>query len=385
MFKPVDDGHFGDATVDISSLRGTNAAGGLAGAVAFPLIQNGGVVTGIDTAFQTGMPTAAGAATGGSVAVGDILVVRGVHYQISAVDSETELKVSAPSSVAGGAPTTNWYIIQKDRRAPQAKNTIYVCWQPPIGLFKHGGHLGSGKYELNLSPNSEYKTACVETKNPNYVVDTSYSLTINDVSFLAYVEKISVPPSVQDIPLLEYQVQSSPWKNQLQFLVSPYTEALTFFIQDKDAGQSALLPPSMFKCLNNSDLRLKSIQVSFAGMTKPNTIWESSFFDGDNKFQQRYQNSYQESGQDLDLVGCESYHDYLQRGPFYHFSFVRDRNFRATMVSVNTTFNGLAGGPTSGLEGTNGSALLYCISHYRTTARVTHADGVAVQSQLIGE
>ena len=110
-----------------------------------------------------------GAPTGSTVAVGDILVVLGMQFPIIDVTNDLQIKIASAPTVAIPA-TTEWYIIRKSLRAPQAKNTIYVCWQPPIGLFKHGGYLGSGKYELNLSPNSEYKTACVETKNQGYVV-----------------------------------------------------------------------------------------------------------------------------------------------------------------------------------------------------------------------
>ncbi len=183
--------------------------------------------------------------------------------------------------------------------------------------------------------------------------------------------------------MLEYDVQSKPWQPQLQFTVSPYTESLSFFIQDKDAGQTPLLPPSMFKCINNSDLMLRSIQVSYAGITKPQIPWESHFYGGADQFQQRYLNTYEESGQDMPTIGCETYYDYLQRGPFYHFAFPRDMSFRANQVSINTTFNTLANGPTSGLAGAY-PALVYCISHYRTAAQLTISGGAIVKAVMIG-
>src|SRR5690606_2032041 len=143
----------------------------------------------------------------------------------------------------------------------------------------------------------------------------------------------------------------SPWASQLNFTIPSHTESLTFFVQDNESGHNPMLPPSMFKCLNNSDLRLKTIMVSYAGATKPRTSWESFFYDGKDQFQQRHTNSYDESGQHLEVIGCESYSDYLARGPFYHFRFKRDATSRSTKVTVNTTFDGLPNGPTSGLAG----------------------------------
>lgn len=250
--------------------------------------------------------------------------------------------------------TTDWYIIRKDMlRAPQAKNIVYVNWRPPIGIMKHTEYLGSGDYLLTLQPNGQYLTSCVETKNTDLTPGAAipYSLLVNSVRLYVYVEKVQIPPSVQELHMMEYQVQSKPWQPTLQFIVSPFTEALTFFIQDNQASYSPLVPPSMFKCYNNDDLSLRQIQCSYGGFTKPSTPWESNFYGTTNAtfdgFQQRYMSSYEESGQSLAVLGCETYSDFLIRGPFYHFTFTRDKSYRATDVSLNTVFNGLANGPSA--------------------------------------
>ena len=99
----------------------------------------GGVVAGVNTLFTTGMPDIA--PTGGSVLAGDILVIRGVYYPIVAVTSNTALVVANPPSIAITA-TNNWYIIRKDVvRSPQAKNTVYAVWRPPMSIFDYDGIL----------------------------------------------------------------------------------------------------------------------------------------------------------------------------------------------------------------------------------------------------
>ena len=105
----------------------------------------GGVLAGVNTLFTTGMPDIiTGAPTSGSVFAGDILVIRGVYYPIVAVASNTALVVANPPTIAITA-TSNWYIIRKDTvRSPQAKNTVYAVWRPPMGIFDYDGILGCG-------------------------------------------------------------------------------------------------------------------------------------------------------------------------------------------------------------------------------------------------
>ena len=104
----------------------------------------------------------------------------------------------------------------------------------------------------------------------------------------------------------------------------------------------------MFKTIDNSDLQLQKIQVSYAGINKPTTQWDSFFGGGLNRLQQRFHDSYRELGLDVDALGCEEYQDYSQRGAFYHYSFIRDVNSRATEISVSTTFNGLSANFSNG-------------------------------------
>ena len=134
----------------------------------------------------------------------------------------------------------------------------------------------------------------------------------------------------------------------------------------------------MFKCLDNSDLMLSTMQVSYAGITKPSTPWLSSFYGGADKLQQRYHDTYEETGMMLKNTGAETYADWLQRGPIYHYSFVRDASNRSTEVQVTTTFANLPNGPGTGIGGT-GLARVYCVSHFARNCQITTAAGAIVQ------
>lgn len=387
MYKPVAAGAYATATVAIAAPvvatttinvinDDTKAVNTVLNSAA---LTNGSILTGVSTLFQTGMPTAAGEPSGGSVLAGDIIVVNSVRYTVLSVTDETHLVVACSPAPAVAA-STDWYIIRKDViRAPQAANTIYTLWQPPLGIFQHDGALGGGDFKLSLNPNANFQVAAVETKNSSYVVGTTFDLRITSLKFYTYVEKLRIPDSIQEIKLMEYQVLSKHWQPTLSFTVSPFTEAITVFIQDQSAGQNALVPPSRFKTIDNSDLRLQKIQVSFAGQNKPSVPWDSAFSLGVNMLEQRYFETYEELGIDTNALGCESYDDYLQRGPIYHFHFVRDENNRSSEVSVSTTFAGLASGPMSNFPN-SGPALVYVIAHFRNVARITTSGGRIVQA-----
>lgn len=391
MYRPVTAATYSTAEIAITSIAAANQV--TFGVVDFttavsdpvvgaPLIV-GSVATCATGLFTTGMPNpTTGAPTGGPVLPGDVLVVAGVYYPIVTVTNATTLGIAyvIPDDIDD---TADWYIIRKDAiRAPQANNTVYTIWQPPMGIFGYDGVLGSGEFRLVLNPNSNYLLAAAETRNPSYAASATgltgtYSVQINDVKFYAHMAKVKIPDQVQDLTLLEYQVQSKPWQSNLQFTISPYTRGIAIFVQDMTSGQSPLIPPSMFKVSDNSDLMLQSLQVSYGGVTKPSTPWLSNFYNGADQLQQRYNDTYEEAGGLAKVAGNETYYDFLQRGPYYYMTFERDMTNRATEVQVNTFFNGLPNGPGSG--GTTGLARVFCVSYFQRMLQLTTAAGSLVQ------
>lgn len=389
IYKPVAAANFTTATVAISPLLGTDNAG----SVAFPIVQNGGVVTGVNTLFLSGMPQGSNP-TGGPVLPGDLLVVNGVAYELAfqAGQTETQCYIKSPVSAAVAA-TTNWFIVRSDTiRAPQAFNTVFALWQPPIGIFDYDEELGSGNFRIQLNPSSNYDKQAVETKNTNYAAASPYSLKIVDVRFYAYIEKKSLADSSRDLFLNELSIQSKPYGPNLQFSVPPSTHAISVFVQDATSGSSPLIPPSMFKVLDNGDLYLKNIQINYASITKPSTNWDSKYESsgtnnagvlvrsGTLELQQRYHDSYEESGLELELGGMESFTDWLRRGPFYHFTFARDVNNRSTEVQLNLTYQGpnselaISGTATPNLQ----ASRVFIVAHYRNTVQIVTANGLIV-------
>ena len=139
----------------------------------------------------------------------------------------------------------------------------------------------------------------------------------------------------------------------------------------------------MFKVLDNSDLKLATIQVSFGGTTKPAQQIDSNFYNGIDQMKQYYRDSYAES----DLYksqGAETYYDFLQRGPFYHYTFKKDVNNQATEVTVSTTFTGLPNGLGSGAVGGTGKARVFVVAHYKRSIEVETSDGMVKRVNTVG-
>ena len=91
--------------------------------------------------------------------------------------------------------------------------------------------------------------------------------------------------------------------------------------------------------------------------------------------QQYYRDSYSESGLST-ADGAETYYDFLQRGPFYHYTFAKDVNNLATEVSITTNFTGLTDGPGSSAIGGTGKALLYCVALFKRTVSIESSAGM---------
>jgi hypothetical protein len=384
IYKPVTTAGFAAATVSISPLDGT-AAGA---AVAFPIVQNGGIVTGsAETLFLSGMPQGSNP-SGGPVLPGDLLVVNGVAYELAfqANQAENKCYIKSPVSAAVAA-TTNWFIVRSDTiRASQSFNKVFALWQPPIGIFDYDEELGSGNFRIQLNPNSSYTLNAVETKNPSATLP--YRLVVDNVLFYAYIEKKSLPDSSRDLFLNEMSIQSKPYNNNLQFSVPPSTHAISIFVQDGRSGSNPRIPPSMFKVLDNGDLYLQNIQLNYASITKPSTNWKSVYQSSTTsnagaltrsstlELQQRYHDTYEESGLEVELGGMETLTEWLRRGPFYHFTFARDVNNKSTEVQLNTVFSSPAGGsnPTADIT----ASRVFIVAHYRNTVQIVTANGLIV-------
>lgn len=348
--------------------------------------------TGANTLFQTGTGSPVG-----PVVVGDTLVVNGTSFTVQTITAETTITLAPTgSAVDAGVATTNWYFIRKNiASSNQGKNKIYVLWQPPLGIFNTKEPLGAGDYRFTLNPDPNFRLTGVETYNPNFANAASYTLQINSMNFYAAVCKMSIPEGPSVLSMVEMLAMSKPYSQSLQFSVPASTFMLTLFAQNTTAGSSPVYPPSRFKTVGTAvgtvpvygDTSLSNIQITYANINKPPSRWTSAFIPiaaagatTTNELQQRYVDSYcdaQMIGSDEkgaktgQIGGIEDFNQWIQRGPFYNFLFMKDSSSRATEVLVNIQYADAA------IDSTNTN--IFLVAWFRRTVDYVVSAGMITQ------
>ena len=225
----------------------------------------------------------------------------------------------------------------------------YFMYKPPIGIMEHGKPLGSGDYRFQFNPNSNYKTAVVESLGG--VLPATYALSVTSMELYICTELMDVSPTGTEVlHLMEHQVQSKTLggagDRNFDFTIPPSTKAISIFLQSGAAGVNTRVPPSLLACHANgvggagydAQNSIRSIQLTYANMTKPPTRWTSEFTDTVKKLQQRYLDTQIESSQAFSAGGCETLQQWLDGGVLLHYSWVRDANDRSTQLQVQVDF-----------------------------------------------
>jgi len=229
-----------------------------------------------------------------------------------------------------------------------------VIWQPPLGVFNSYQPLSCSDCKVSLNPNSNYKTAAVQTSKAAQVPGTDYILNILQVRFYVCQVKLAMPMNtIVDMPLNEIQLQNKPIGNgrnaNLDFIVPPSTYGIAIFFQSNSAGNNTLLPPTTFSSAkayttasvppgpyNVADLQ--SLQITYGGVTKTSTLYTSSYNNSTNFAIQRWVESLAYASNWNNPGGAENFNDWI-RSPVYFYDFSRDRSDSSSYVNVQVNFN----------------------------------------------
>jgi hypothetical protein len=329
-----------------------------------------GRVTGADTLLNTGES---------KLDVGDQLQVNGVLYTVTtaATDDVGDNCVVSPFPAAQGltdvAATTDAFKVVRNNNG-DGRNKVYLMWQPPVGIWDESKPLGSGDYRIQLNPNAYYQSACAQTTLAGAQFPANYNIVVDDVQLFIATVKVDIPVTgVDTLHLMEMQVQSKSLSGGaddtlLDFTVPPSTKAISIFVQSADSGSNPLIPPSTFKTKDRSDENLRSIQVTYANTSKPATRWTSEFKDDTNYLKQRYTDTQLYSGKFWSEGGCESFGDWIKRGPLYHYSFERDQDDRSTHVQMNVQYGAL-----------ENKANLFIVAHFSRAIQISTQNGFVTE------
>jgi hypothetical protein len=274
----------------------------------------------------------------------------------------------------------------------QGTNKLQVLYKPPLGIFSTDAIMGPGSYRISLSPDANYQFSAIETLNPDAKnltpgrgAGSPYTLRITDVKLYVSTAQLAKEYPVQSIlHLHEYQAfsrtMSGPSAN-MQFQIPVSTESVYVFLQAPNAGSDPFYSPTAFKAVNDSDLNLQHLQVTFGQQTKPATRWSvgrpAPVIVGDfQQYSQQFLSHMYYAGLvDTDRAneacGTESLDEWLQRGPMFCFRFDRDESSRESDISVNIAY----GATTATGKPFDPNSKLFIVCKYRTVRQITTQAG----------
>ena len=315
---------------------------------------NTALTGGVNTITALGVATFAQAQT---LSIGDVIKVSNVSYRVVSATSSTVYNVvtldgSAITPVVANTAATLVFIgagFVYD--IDDGKNDIEIVCQPgALGIWSSESCLPSGQYRLSLYPSNDASlTSAIECKGATTVAG-DYKVTVSDMYFYLHTYR-AVEPIVSgeyflDLTEMSTQVKtlSGPTNNNFNFSIPASTYGIAIWAQSKTAGTTPLLPPSIFNDVGGNLLKLKNIQLTYAGISKPNTNWDSAL-GGDapavkNWLKQRYFDSMANAG--LSELSAETYEEWLKRGILLYYSWVKSDDNRSTELQLSVDYEGSA-------------------------------------------
>lgn len=287
----------------------------------------------------------------------DAKVYRGVVVSVisSALDGKTttiNLEGSTFPTITPGAAITagrsiRVYTPYLSQDLPRAAKDIELLWQPPISFFNVQHYMPpNARYRLTLTPNQNYKVACVES-----VVDkkagTDYDVVVNQANLYIRTyrgDSYDAGNFLLDLTSLNVQSELVPSNNltQKNFDVSPSTTHLIVAYQQTSAGTDTKYSASKFLMdTRNIDINMDVTRffLNFAGKNYPQPDLDASFVDGKDYYTWAYLQSVLGQGDAYnDVGGHETYETWKQKGPLFIYKVNRDGRSQATRVQVNQSF-----------------------------------------------
>jgi hypothetical protein len=259
------------------------------------------------------------------------------------------------------------------------QNSISAIYVPNIGLFQHGSPV-SCDVKFDLTPNANYKYACVQTANNNMQPGRDYDVIINNMKLYTYVVSMNMSPERPlTMNLLEMTLSSLLLNsNNMQFTAPVGSRAFCVFFQQVGAGESgngSVIAPDMFISADGSSTKIQTLQIKFNSIEQPRSNIITNFSNQTNTVSANggvpqyvngpaditntingttagtllnpyqntatfnYLNMLVNTGKIFSEAASESFQDY-QNSPFYFFDYNNSKGSNATAVSIQVSFNG---------------------------------------------
>jgi len=261
-------------------------------------------------------------------------------------------------AVAAATAATGWrlrvYRPFLSQDLPRAAKDIELLWQPPISFFNIPHYLPpNARYRLTLTPNQNYKVACVESVVSKTVgaAAINYDVLVNQANLYIRTyrgDSYDAGNFLLDLTSINVQSELVPSNNltQKNFDVSPSTTHLIVAYQQSGAGSDIKYSASKFLMDPrniNVNMDVTRFFLNFAGKNYPQPDLDASFVDGKDYYTWAYMQAVIGGGMYPDVGGSETYEQWKQKGPLFIYAVNRDGRSQATRVQVNQSFvNALA-------------------------------------------
>jgi hypothetical protein len=276
-------------------------------------------------------------------------------YRLNQTASDGEWMVGSDQTDAGNVP-------QPDEKA---MDSVYMMYAPPLGIMEHGKPMASGDYRFQFNPASNFETAGLQSTTGT----NTFKLVVESMELYICTEKQEVSPSGTEVlHLMEHQIQSKPLgglgEKNFDFTVPSSTKAISIFVQSGNAGSNTIMPPSKFCCVQDQERTLKSVQITYANITKPPTRWSSEYSAAQRKLQQRYLDTQIESSQAFSPGGAQTLQQWMEDGVLLHYSWIRDANDRSTQLQLQVDY-----------AAAEENANIFLVAHYTKSVEIQVSNG----------
>lgn len=347
---------------------------------------------------------------------GDVIraVAGGDGYRVQRIVSATTCTVEPLHDADDNGFAGDEFTIQKlanaTRNDATGKNSFEIIWQPPLGFFDLAHAIPpGGVWTVEFDPENvtQFKQNALQSLNVGLRLVPPGGVQANNLAG-------DVDFSVDQMYLYLYTVDASRFDNGAYFLdiqnvrcqqenmntvstalvqknfdVSGKTNALTLAFQDQAAGTSTQFSRSLFKIRpganaaaggvgsqRGQDLLLNRFYISYNHLQKPSPDFDGQYTqaEGDslvnefNQLTQRYADTMMQAGAYHTEGGAESFQEWINRGPYYHFLWPKDAVENNTRVNINFQFS-QAFGPANA----NHTVLLF--NWWRTAYHIVHVNG----------
>ncbi len=312
--------------------------------------------------------------------VGDVIETYGHRLTIEVVSKTAQgydLTVTPKAPIAGVevAKANGFTRIRYIKHSEHGFNSVETIFQPPIGIFSTDSAMPSGSYRISLVPKSDLLSA-VETKAP-LPAKKEFKVSIDSLYFFMSVFRSETSfdngtyyLSLDEMNISTKTLNQGMGQNSLNFTIPSSTIGIGAFVQDVGAGTNSVVPPSKFKSSDSSSDAIKTIQITYSNVSKPVQNFDSDLsvsVNPANASKQYLTQRYIDSAINSELyhVSCETFDDYLTRGPIYYYSWIRSADDRSTEAQLQCTFNNL--------QGTNN---IFLTAIYRNLIKISVENGL---------